>query len=213
MNDHIVIGLTGQTGSGKSTVCSAFSDCGFEIINCDLVARAVTTDGSECCKTLSKLFPECFDDKLHLDRKALGEIVFNDKAQLEALNAAIFPFINREIDSRITKAAASGKRLILLDAPTLFEAGADKLCQMIISCVADRELRLQRIMTRDGLDTAQAESRIGSQHTEEFFRRVSDMIIENNGSLQSLSRAARFAADIINAKVKNYGNKAQKKKT
>lgn len=213
MKDHIVIGLTGQTGSGKSTVCNAFMEGGFEIINCDLVARAVTTDGSDCCQILSRQFPECFDDDLHLDRKALGEIVFNDKAQLEALNSLIFPFINSEIDKRIINACRSGKRLILLDAPTLFEAGADKLCQFIISCVADRELRLQRIMTRDGLEPQQAESRIESQHTEEFFRRSSDMIIENNGSLESLSRAARFAADTIKAKVMNNGNKTQKKKT
>lgn len=213
MRDHMVIGLTGQTGSGKSTVCSAFMDSGFEIINCDLVARVVTADGSDCCAVLSRLFPECFDDKLHLDRKALGNIVFNDKSQLEALNAAIFPYINSEIDRRIAKAWNAGKKLILLDAPTLFEAGADKLCQLIISCVADRELRLQRIMTRDSIDIKQAQSRIDSQHTEEFFKLHSDIVIENNGSLESLSRAARFAADIINTKVINYGNKTQKEKT
>lgn len=200
MNKCFVIGLTGQTGSGKSTVCSAFMEKGFEIINCDLVARTVTTDGSDCCKALSEIFPECFDSVLHLDRKALGSIVFGSKEKLETLNRIIFPFINKEIERRIKRSNDNGKELVLLDAPTLFEAGADKLCDMIVSCVALKKLRMQRIMIRDNLDEAQAENRINSQHSEEFFRKNSDLIIENNGGLDSLARAAAFAAEIIKNK-------------
>jgi len=200
MNKSFVIGLTGQTGSGKSTVCNAFMENGFEIINCDLVARTVTSDGSDCCKEIEKVFPDCFDPELHLDRKALGAIVFDDKEKLEILNGIIFPYINEEIAKRISHASENGKKLILLDAPTLFEAGADKLCDMIVSCVALKELRLKRIMIRDGLSETQAENRMNSQHSEDFFRDNSDMIIENNGGLSSLAIAADHAARIIKNK-------------
>ena len=74
-----VVGLTGQSGAGKTTISDAFRENGFEILNCDLVAREVTNADSECCKELAKLFPRCFDENYSLDRQKLGEIVFSDK--------------------------------------------------------------------------------------------------------------------------------------
>lgn len=71
-----VVGLTGQSGAGKTTISDAFRKNGFEIINCDIVAREVTNADSECCKELAKLFPSCFDENYSLDRQKLGEIVF-----------------------------------------------------------------------------------------------------------------------------------------
>lgn len=72
-----VVGLTGQSGAGKTTISDAFRKNGFEIINCDIVAREVTQAGNECCKELAKIFPDCFDDGFALDRRKLGEIVFS----------------------------------------------------------------------------------------------------------------------------------------
>ena len=124
-----VVGLTGQSGAGKTTISDAFRENGFEIINCDIVAREVTQAGNECCKELAKLFPNCFDENYSLDRQKLGEIVFSDKNKLQMLNDTIYPFINKLIDEKIN---AAPSRFILLDAPTLFEAGADKLCSCLL---------------------------------------------------------------------------------
>ena len=175
-----VAGLTGQSGAGKTTVSDAFKENGFEIINCDLVAREVTQTGSECCKKLAKIFPDCFDDGFALDRRKLGEIVFSDKARLQMLNDTIYPFINKLIDEKIN---AAQSRFILLDAPTLFEAGADKLCSVIVSVVADYDIRLERITKRDGISKELAKKRFASQHTVEFFREHSSFVIENNGTV------------------------------
>ncbi len=112
-----VVGLTGQSGAGKTTISDAFRENGFEIINCDIVAREVTKAGSECCKKLAKIFPDCFDDGFALDRPKLGEIVFSDKARLQMLNDTIYPFINKLIDEKIN---ATESEFVLLDAPTLF---------------------------------------------------------------------------------------------
>lgn len=150
-----VVGLTGQSGAGKTTISDAFRENGFEIINCDIVAREVTQAGNECCKGLAKIFPDCFDDGFALDRRKLGEIVFSDKNKLQMLNDTIYPFINKLIDEKIN---ATESEFVLLDAPTLFEAGADKLCSVIVSVVADFGIRLERITKRDGISAELAKS-------------------------------------------------------
>lgn len=202
MKNFLVVGLTGQTGAGKTTVSSVFSKSGFEVIDCDKLSRTVTCDGSDCNKALSKLFPDCFDRNYHLDRKALAAIVFNDGESLKALNDTIFPFINNEIRERINSLSHGGARYILLDAPTLFEAKADKLCDVIVSCIADSTVRKHRIIQRDKLDERLAESRIASQHDDNFFIENSDHIIKNNGCL---SEAEAQAVMIIN-KIKGNNN-------
>ncbi|MBR6045821.1 MAG: dephospho-CoA kinase [Ruminococcus sp.] len=192
-----IIGLTGQTGSGKSTVSECFAQCGLAVIDCDKVSREVTVPGSECCKALSKYFPSCFDSELTLDRRALGRIVFSDSEQLELLNRTVFPFILEQINSEIEAALNEGCEHIVLDAPTLYESGADKLCSLIVSCVADRKIRTERIMKRDGISAEDAEKRMASQKSESFFRERSDIIIENDGGLEGLAAASRFAVNLI----------------
>ncbi|MBR1384763.1 MAG: dephospho-CoA kinase [Ruminococcus sp.] len=197
MNKEIIIGLTGQTGSGKSTVSEYLSQNGLAGIDCDIVARKVTEDSSPCCKELAKLFPSCFDNDLHLDRKALGNIVFNDKSKLRLLNDTIFPYINAEIASEIELRKAEGYKYIVLDAPTLFEAGADKLCDIIISCIADEETRIFRITQRDGISRQQAAARISSQRSAKEYAQSSDIVVCNNGSITALLHAADYIIYLI----------------
>ena len=173
-----VIGLTGQTGSGKTTVCRIFLQNGFAVIDCDSTAREVASTGSECCRRLSEIFPDWFDEKCTLDRKKLGTLVFSDKKKLVKLNNIIFPYIIKNIEKKISM--LSDRDFIILDAPTLFEAGADKLCSIIVSVTADENIRLERIIRRDNLTPKQAADRIKSQYSEEFFREHSDYVIINN---------------------------------
>ncbi len=189
-----IIGLTGQSGAGKTTVSKAFEQSGFTVINCDMIARKVTEAGSLCCKKLSEIFPECFSNDLVLDRRKMAEIVFSDKDKLEKLNQTIYPFINDMIKEKLNEAEKLSE-FALLDAPTLFEAGADKLCDRIVSVIADEKTRLMRIISRDGISEELAKKRFNSQHTTEFFRQHSDYVIENNGDLSAVTDKT---AEVIN---------------
>ncbi len=183
-----VIGLTGQTGAGKSAVCALLEKNSIVCIDCDRVSREVTVKGAPALKALCEAFGDdilCPDGSL--DRKKLGCIVFSDRRKLELLNKTIFPFIIDEIKSIIAKFDGDG--VIVLDAPTLFESGCDRLCDEKVAVVADKKLRLERIVARDGLSPEDAENRINSQLSEEFFRENCDTVIQNNGDLCALEKA------------------------
>lgn len=109
----------------------------------------------------------------------------------------MYPYIVGEILQQIHRYADSGQKLILLDAPTLFESRADDFCELIISVVAREPLRLDRIMKRDRLDSEQAQARIDSQLPETFFISHSDFIIKNNKDRANLDEVAREVAQKV----------------
>ena len=197
----MVIGLTGQTGSGKTTACRIFRDNGFAVINADEVARMIMDPGSVCLKEVADCFgSHILNEDMSLNRQKLADIVFNNPKKLELLNSISYPHITSEILALIRENSSKGNKLILLDAPTLFESRADDLCEIIISVIADENMRLRRIMERDGLTEEQALSRMKSQHNEKFFVDNSDFIIKNNDGINGLD-------DIVNemsAKIKSY---------
>ncbi len=196
--DVLVVGLTGQTGAGKSTVSKVFSDNGFSIINADLISRKVVEKGTKCLEEIVDIFKEdILKSDGTLNRKALGNIVFTDKTKLEMLNTIIYPYITSEILNEIKHLSDCGKKLVLLDAPTLFESHADDFCEIIISVLADEEIREERIINRDGLTKKQANDRMNSQLDAEYFASHSDYVIENNDTLESLSSISKEVSDKI----------------
>ncbi len=186
-----VIGLTGQTGAGKSTVCEKLQDYGYYHINCDKLARTVVEKGSDTLAALVDAFGEdiLLDDG-GLNRRALGTLVFTDPLALQALNAITHPAIVKLIESEIIYASGFGCFGAIVDAPTLFESGADRLCDTVLSVVAENSLRTNRIMERDGLTQAEAEHRVSAQHDEQFYKDHSGAVIYNNGSKEDLIQAA-----------------------
>lgn len=198
-----VVGLTGQSGAGKTTVCKVFSESGFAIINADKISRMVMEKGTPC---LAEVI-ECFGKSIlnsdgSLDRQKLADIAFNDREKLKQLNAISHPYITTEILNMINKYGGEGRRYVLLDAPTLFESGADDFCDLIISVTAPEKLRTERIASRDGLTAEQIKERFSSQRTEAFFINHSDFIIKNHGTVTELIEKVREVAE----KIKEYYN-------
>ena len=179
----IIIGLTGQSGAGKSTVSCLFERDGFYIINADRVSHKVTSTPE-----VLSLLKENFGDGIisetgGLNRRALANIVFTNKEKLQLLNSLLFPIITKEIEKMIDE---TDKEFVLLDAPQLFESGADKKCDKIISVIAPRDILIERAVERDDISHEEAENRLKSQYTQKFFIDNSNYIIENKTTISDL---------------------------
>ena len=132
-----------------------------------------------------------------LNRRMLGNIIFADKEKRQLLNGIIYPYISYNIISEICGFLRGGEKRILVDAPTLFESGTDSLCDLVVSVVAEEKLCLSRIMFRDSLAQEQAENRLSSQNSAEFYREKSAYCVENSGSREQLrEKILAIAAEI-----------------
>ena len=206
LNGVMVVGLTGQTGAGKSTVSKVFASNGFAVVDADQVARKIVEKGTKCLDEIADLFgQQGINVDGTLNRKALAGIVFSDKSRLEALNTITYPYITGEILRQIRLHSLKGEKLILLDAPTLFESRADDFCEIIISVLADADIREKRIIARDSLTAEQARKRMNSQLDEDFFRSHSDYIIQNNGRIDLVNEIAAEVSE----KIRELYNKKQ----
>lgn len=183
----LIIGLTGQTGAGKSLVSTMLSDRGYSVIDADIVARQVVTHGSKCLLDLAVEFGiEILEAEGTLNRRKLGDMVFHDKHKRQRLNQITFPYIQEEIFAQTEKKINAGEPVVFLDAPTLFESGANAYCNKICSVIAPLETRLIRITHRDKITNEDALARINAQHDDEYYTSRSDFVIHNDGDLSDL---------------------------
>jgi dephospho-CoA kinase len=184
----LVIGLTGPTGAGKGAVANIFAQYGIPVINADRVYHELITPPSSCLQELVEAFgKQILLADGSLDRRALGGIVFNDPAARERLNSITHRYVMEEVKGQMERLRREGVPVAVFDAPQLFEAGAHKACGAVVSVLAERGLRLERIIARDNLSAEAAMRRILAQKSDEFFKTHSDYIIENNGTLETLS--------------------------
>lgn len=186
-----IIGLTGPTGGGKSTVAKYFSDLGVQVIDCDLVAREVTEIGSELLPLLADAFgDEILADDGSLIRKELAKRAFSSEIETEKLNSIMLPFIADRIKEILDVFAADGVECVMLDAPTLFESGLDSICDSVLAVLCDRETRKKRIIERDNLTEEQALTRLSAGKPDSFYTEKTRHIVVNDGEM------AKFLNDI-----------------
>lgn len=193
-----VIGLTGQTGAGKSTVRKLLKAKGAAVIDADSVAHEVADNSLSCLTDIVEHF-SCMvlDEKGKLNRRALGRIVFSDRKKLALLNKIMFPYIVSAIKGQVTAYEQAGAQIIVIDGATLIESGCAKMCSVLVSVTADEETRLTRIIHRDGISKRDAVRRVSAQNPEEFYIKASDYVIKNNGTPGDLERAAEKVLDEI----------------
>lgn len=188
----LVIGLTGPTGAGKGAVSEIFAAHGIPVIDADAIYHQLLVPPSACLNELVYTFgPQILAPDGTLDRKALGAIVFSDEPLLLRLNSITHRYVMSSVKSKLEQLRRDEVRAAVFDAPQLFEAEADKLCHIIVSVLADKETRIERIMRRDGIDREAALRRISAQKSDDFFRKHSNYIIENNGNLNNILPAVQ----------------------
>lgn len=195
-----VIGLCGGSGSGKGTVARFFEGYGIPSIDADAVYRDITVPGGELIEKLALTFGTAIlDENGGLNRAALAKIVFDpaNKTELDKLNKITHEFVIRETVRRINAFESEGYEFVIFDAPLLFESGFNEKCGIIVSVVADKNVRIKRITARDGITPERAEARIASQLLDEYLIERSDFVIYNNGSEHELSAQVASIANKI----------------
>lgn len=183
-----VIGLTGGTGSGKSTVAAYLEKKGCIIIDADKISRELTKPGGEALEPIRIRFgDDVFFEDGSLDRKKLGRIVFKDNAKLRSLEEITTDIVIKKTLEKVEQLKKKGfEGSVILDAPLLFECGM-KDCtdeNWLVTC--DLEKRIQRLIDRDGLSRESIMNRMANQLSDERKRMMADRVIENSGNLSEL---------------------------
>ncbi len=174
----IILGITGGSGCGKTTVSDILSANGVDVIDCDLVAKKIVEPNEPALKEIKDFFGnEYINQDGTLDRKKLANLVFNSPDKLLKLNEITHKYVEKYIDLYIKNSKAE---IIGIDAAALIESGIYKKCDFVISVLADKEIREERIMLRDNLSKDEASSRINAQKNDEFYIEKSDFIVYNN---------------------------------
>lgn len=187
-----VIGITGPTGAGKTTVLNVLRDMGGAVADCDaLYHELLRRDVSMQNELKARFGGGIFDENGGLRRKALGAIVFGDQSALEDLNAVTHRHIAAELERLIARAGAEGRPAIALDAVALLESGAGGLCDVTIAVTASKEVRVRRIMAREGISEAYARSRADAQKPDAWFEARCTYTLCNDGTQAELEAGAR----------------------
>ena len=191
----MIIGITGSSGAGKSTVCEILEIIyNVKVLNADKIARRLSQKGSDYLNDIIKLFgTDIVDEKGELKRNKLAEIIYSNPQKREKLNTYTFKYVREDIEKQISK--FDKKTVIVIDAPLLFEAHLNKMCKKVIGVIASRAIQIQRIMERDDIDYENAEKRLNVQANNEFYINNCDIIIENNGNILEIEKSVREMAE------------------
>ncbi len=201
-----VIGITGPTGSGKTTALRVLGRMGFEIVDCDALYYELLRESPELREALEGAFGGVFLPNGELDRRALAARVFGSPGELDRLNAIVFPAMYAAVEQKIKSCTQKG---VAIDAVNLVESGIGGLCGLTVAVTAAPGPRLRRIMARDRLDDGRAGARIAAQKPDQWYRECCGFALENRAeSREAFERlAGRFFADLLGLKNKEeYGD-------
>jgi len=195
--EHFIIGITGGTGCGKSTLLHMISQLGGTVIDCDRVYHRLLETDEQMLSAIESRFPGVVINGI-LDRKKLGKVVFSDENALRELNA----ITHKAVKEEVLRLLPDTPSLIAIDAIGLFEGNLAPLCNRTVAVTAPEEMRIRRLVQRDGISEEYARSRIRAQRTDAEFARLCDFTLENNDTEEAFRKkclAFLFGPDIIKA--------------
>ena len=179
----MIIGITGGTGCGKTTLLELIEQAGGLVLDCDAVYHELIRSDASLLAAIEARFPGTVEQGV-LQRKNLGSIVFSDAQALADLNAITHSAIKQEVLRRLSAAPS----LAVIDAIALFESGLAELCDLTVAITAPEEDRVQRLMRRDGISEEYARKRIAAQHDAQWFRQRCDQVLENLHTKESFQQ-------------------------
>lgn len=173
----MILGITGGTGCGKTTLLRCIAEQGGRILDCDAIYHELLKTDKTLLDAIEARFPGTVKNGV-LQRKSLGQLVFSDERALSDLNAITHGAVKAEVLRRL----AGKPKLAAIDAIGLFEGGLAQLCDVTVAVTAPEESRMERLIVRDGISREYAKSRIAAQHDARWFRERCDYCLENNGT-------------------------------
>jgi dephospho-CoA kinase len=199
---NIVVGVTGQLATGKSTVAAMLAELGAGVINADLLAHRALRSGEGCFKKVVRVFGLELVTRGQIDRKKLADIVFNNPPELKKLEAIIHPIVIRETRKQILLLKKAGKPVIVLDVPLLFETGMDQLVDVTIVVKVNKKVQMTRCLKQHHLTRAQALQRIRRQWSMTQKVQRADIIVENGGTIKETAKLVKRIWEMINRRYK-----------
>ena len=194
-----VLGITGGSGCGKTTLLQAAEELGFRCIDCDALYHELLRSNSAMLAELKAQFPTAFSSE-ELDRKALGNIVFQDKTQLQALNSITHRYVKQEVQHQI-----QGANYAAIDAFALFESGLAQLCDTTVAVTAPEEIRVQRLVKRDSISPDYALLRIRAQKSCEEFSAMADHRLDSHRDLDNFKQICKnFLKGVFHMEEKKF---------
>ncbi len=194
-----VIGITGPTGSGKTTFLNLISELGGIVLDCDAIYHRLLACDPALLSSIEAHFPGTVQNGV-LDRKKLGSIVFSDKAALLALNAITHGAVKAAVQQQLPVKPA----LVAIDAIGLLEGRLAQLCDVTVAITAPLEDRISRLMARDGISENYARSRIAAQHTDAWFRENCNYVLENNSSADAFQSKCLAFLRTLDIMIENH---------
>ncbi|MBU8787027.1 MULTISPECIES: dephospho-CoA kinase [Bacillus] len=180
----LVIGLTGGIASGKSTVAHMFQKRGITVVDADVIAKEAVEKGMPAYRKIAETFGEgVLLDNGGIDRKKLGELVFQNEDKRMQLNAIVHPEVRKTMIKERDEAIQAGERFVVLDIPLLYESGLEHLTDKVLVVWVPKELQLERLMKRNSLSEEEALNRIHAQLPLDEKRKKADAVIDNSGGL------------------------------
>lgn len=186
----MIIGITGSSGAGKSTVCEILKkEYNAQIIDADKISKQLSKKGTVYLEEIVEKFgKEILLENGELDRKKLAEIIYSSNEKREILNNCTLKHIKEKIKEEVEK-LKNNKKIIAIDAPLLFEAKLDEICEFVIAVISDNfEVQIERITKRDGITEEQAMARLKAQKPNDFYTQKSRYVIVNNGKIEEVEK-------------------------
>lgn len=184
----MIIGITGGSGSGKTTALRVLEKHKALILDCDRIYHELLNRSDAMLAEIEERFPEAFENG-KFQRKKLGKLVFGDSSALTELNAITHKYVSREIDKAIYSLSANKNSIVGIDAIALIESGISKKCDVVVGILAPKQARIERIMKREGINKEYAVSRVDSQKSDDFYVENCNYILRNHGSTQVFTKA------------------------